>query len=156
LALIKFFEVNQEPAFWEPEHDPFERPIDDADVKAAILANKATVTEEFDLARELVAISRSLNSEAITKIASQITAADLYSLIKARENESMRTIIYAGLEFAKIGNASPDMIKIVSATKEALRMLANESKLNAARVKKYGVSLETSMSEKHEEDGDDA
>jgi hypothetical protein len=48
------------------------------------------------------------------------------------------------------------MIKIVSATKEALRMLANESKLNAARVKKYGVSLETSMSEKHEEDGDDA
>jgi hypothetical protein len=35
-------------------------------------------------------------------------------------------------------------------------MLASESKLNAAREKKYGVSLETPMSEKHEEYGDDA
>jgi hypothetical protein len=151
LALIKFFETNQDASFWEPEHDPFERPIDDPDVQSALLANKAKVVEEFDLAKELVEASRSLNSNAIKKIADQINPEAMYSLIKARENESMRVIIYAGLEFAKYGNASEDMFKIVSATKQALGMIARESKINAARMKKYGVNPEIQTPEKHEE-----
>jgi len=111
-------------------------------VQSALLANKAKVVEEFDLEKELLEVSRSLNSERIKRIADQITPDALYSLIKARENESMRAIIYVGLEFAKIGNASEDMLKIVRATKQALRMIAQESKLNAARVKKYGINPE--------------
>jgi len=67
------------------------------------------------------------------------------------ENESMRAIIYVGLEFARIGNASEDMLKIVSATKQALGMIARESKINAARMKKYGVNPEIQTPEKHEE-----
>jgi hypothetical protein len=53
LALIKFFETNQDASFWEPEDDPFERAIDDPDVQSTLLANKAKVVEEFDLEKEL-------------------------------------------------------------------------------------------------------
>jgi hypothetical protein len=151
LALIKFFEMNHEAGFWEPEYDPFEGPIKDPDVKAAMLANKATVVEEFDLARELVKASSSLNSVAIEKIAGQITADDLYTLLKVSENESMRGLVHAGLGFAKYGPADEDMVKIVNATKQALGMIARESKLNAARVKKFGVNLESQKPEEKEE-----
>jgi hypothetical protein len=149
LALIKFFEMNHEPEFWEPEDDPFGGP-EDPDVRAAMLANKATIVEEFNLARELVDASRSLNSVAIERIASRITADDLYTLLKAGENESMRRIVHAGLGFAKYGSADKDVVKIVSATKQALGMIARESKLNAARVKKFGINLENQKPEKKE------
>jgi len=63
----------------------------------------------------------------------------------------MRAIIYVGLEFARIGNASEDMLKIVSATKQALGMIAQESKLNAARVKKYGINPEIQTAAKRKD-----
>lgn len=143
LELLKFFEDNQSDLqFWEPEHDPFDRPIDDEDVRSAIVKCKKEKVDDFDLARDMRSAAKSLNSELISKIASRITAEDVKALISARADDDMRLLIYAGLEYQKIANASEDMKKIVAYTKEAIRLLALESPLNATRALKFGVSLE--------------
>lgn len=54
----------------------------------------------------------------------------------------MKLVIYAGLEYQKIGNASDEMKKIVTVTKEAIHLLAQESRLNATRAQKYGIILD--------------
>ncbi len=144
LALLKFYEDNQDdPEFWEPEHDPFGRPIEDEDVRSAIAKCKREKIDDFDLERDMRAAAKSYNSELISKIASRITAADVKALISARADADMRLVIYAGLEYQKIGNASDDMKQIVAATKEAIRLLSLESPLNATRALKFGVALES-------------
>jgi hypothetical protein len=144
LALLKFYEDNQDdPEFWEPEHDPFGRPIDDEDVRSTIAKCKREKIDDFDLERDMRAAAKSYNSELISKIASRITAEDVKALISARANADMRLVIYAGLEYQKIGNASDDMKQIVAATKEAIRLLALESPLNTTRARKFGITGES-------------
>jgi hypothetical protein len=142
-ALLKFYEDSQhDPEFWEPEHDPFGRPIDDKDVKSAIAKCKREDIDDFNLELDMRAAAKSYNSELISKIASRITAEDVKVLISARTDADMKLVIYAGLEYQKIGNASDDMKKIVAATKEAILLLALQSPLNAIRARKFGVTVE--------------
>jgi hypothetical protein len=143
IGLLQFYEAHQnDPEFWEPEHDPFDRPIEDEDVKLVVARCKREKIDDFDLARDIVAVSQSHNQELTAKIAGRITAAEIKMLIEARTGIDMKRIIYAGLEYQRIGNASEDQKKIVAVTKEAIRMLAQESPLNATRARKYGVTLE--------------
>jgi hypothetical protein len=60
-----------------------------------------------------------------------------------RLRESMRVVVHAGLAYKDISNASPEMRSIVDATTTALRRIASESPLNAVRVRRYGISLES-------------
>lgn len=148
IALLKFYESNQDsPEFWDPEHDPFDGPIDDDDVKIAIAKCKSEKIDDFDLARDMRLAAKSYNRELIAKIADRITAADVKAHITAQAGADMRSLIYAGLEYQKIGNASDDMNKIVSVTKEAIRLLAKESPLNATRARKYGITLDQAAKE---------
>jgi Cdc6-like AAA superfamily ATPase len=142
LDLIKFYEENQEAEFWEPERDPFDRPTNDPDMQAAIVAHKPSKTEKVDIEAELIDVAQGLNADRIKRVADQITPEKIVELIKARKEAEMRRIIYAGLEFAKFSNASDDMKKIVAAMKQALGMIASESDLNAERAKKYGISID--------------
>lgn len=143
ISLLKFYENNQDdPEFWEPEHDPFERPIEDDDVKCAIAKCKREKMDDFDLERDMRLAAKNYNSELISKIASRITAAEVKTLISARGGTDMKLVIYAGLEYQKIGNASDEMKKIVTVTKEAIHLLAQESRLNATRAQKYGIILD--------------
>lgn len=143
IGILKFFETHQnESEFWESEHDPFVGPIEDEDVKVAIDKCKREKIDDFDLARDMIAASKSLNQALIAEIAKRITAAEVKSLIEARKNDDMKRIIYSGLEYQKISNASEDEKKIVAATKEAIRLLAQESPLNATRARKYGVTID--------------
>jgi hypothetical protein len=65
---------------------------------------------------------------------------DAYRLmVKSKRGEEMRKLVYAALEFRRISNASPEMLQIVRRMEEALSQIGDESKLNAVRVKRYGV-----------------
>ncbi len=143
IGLLQFYEAHQDdPDFWEPEDDPFDHHIEDEDVKLAIAKCKKEKMDDFDLARDMVAASKSFNQDLAAEIAKRITAAKVKALIEARKGQDMRRIIYAGLEYQKIGNASEEQKKIVTVTKEAIRLLARESPLNETRARKYGVTLD--------------
>ena len=146
LALLRSFEQNQKASFWNQGVGSFRRPVTDPDVRAVSQSKQETTTEEFDLAKELIRASESLNAKAQKRLADQLNGPVMYSLIKARQGEDMRSLIYAGLEFAKYANASDDMRKILRATNDALVMIAKDSKLNEARVKVHGVNIVESQS----------
>jgi hypothetical protein len=50
-------------------------------------------------------------------------------------------MIAACLQFDTIGNASASMKEITRRAKEALNLIGQESRINALRVKKYGIGL---------------
>ncbi len=146
LSMLKFFEEEQDDIFWESENDSFRRGAYDPDVEEALKNNRPREQAEFNLERELLAASKNLNSDVIKNIANEITPAKMRSAIKDLKEDRMRSLIYAGLEFGKFGNASEEMLKIVEATKAALKMIGRENRINAARVEKYGVKVDRGRS----------
>jgi hypothetical protein len=144
--LLEFFEKNQkdDPDFWNPDNDPLRRPISDPDLKKVSDRVRASNIPVFEPVREMLNAAASMNSATVKEVADRVTADDIYSFIKERRGDDMRAVIGAGLGYKRISNASPDMQTIVRATIKALKRIGTESKLNEIRIKKHGVSLDSS------------
>jgi len=52
-------------------------------------------------------------------------------------------MLAAALQFDRLGGASPAMLQISKRAKEALTRIGKESDINARRVKKLGINIET-------------
>jgi len=90
--------------------------------------------EELDIA----------NIRVIKKIErlADVPVDEYYRIIKSRKGEDMRSVILSGLEFRRINGATPEMAEVVRRTEAALKRIASESKLNAARIVRYGVVID--------------
>jgi hypothetical protein len=145
--LLEFFVENKPLEFWDPTKDPFLRGTFHPEVAATIADRQRALSEvtskAFNFEAELIQAAQTYNNEAIRKLAN-IPIDQYYRLIKAKEGDEMRRIIFSGLDFRRISNATPEMVEVVRRTEEALKRIASESTLNAARVARYGVSLDSS------------
>jgi len=142
-TLLDFFKNNRtEPEFWKPENDPFHRSLSDADVKQISDEVRSNEVKIFEPVTEMLSAAQTMNIDVLKKLALILTPDDICRFIKERRGEQMRAIIHAGIDYRQISNASPDMLAIVRMTSEALRRIGSESKLNAFRVKKYGIGSE--------------
>jgi hypothetical protein len=142
LDVLKFFADNHNDAgYWHPHADPFARGPFDPDVSAIIEQKKPTEPEEFDVAAGLIRAGADYDQETIAKLAA-VPAQTYCDLISAARGDQLRDLVLSALEFRRIMNASDDMKRVVSLMEEALRMVGSKSRLNAMRIKKYGVSTE--------------
>jgi hypothetical protein len=140
--LLRFFADNRHDAgYWNSQDDPFARGPFDPDVGAVIGQKKPTEPKEFDVAAGLIRAGKDYDQETIAKLAA-VSAQTYYDLISAARGDHLRSLVLSALEFRRIGNASDDMRRVVSLMEEALRMIGRKSRLNALRLKKYGVSTE--------------
>ena len=146
-ALLQYFADHQtDGGFWDFENDAWSGPVD-SDVRVVAQRNLAAKRLLLsDPIAELLDVAQSYNSEKIKLLASILTPDLIYDAIKASNGIEMRKIIRSGLDFARIGNASPEMLVIVDCTKKALAKLAQDSELNATRVSKYGIKPDESKS----------
>ena len=81
------------------------------------------------------------NPEQITALANLPTER-YYTLFKETKGYELRKLISASLQFARIGNASPEMLEVLRKAKEALTQIGRESPINARRLQPYGIQVD--------------
>ncbi len=139
--VLAFFVDHQPPEYWESSTDPFQRGPLDADVAAALTNQKAAIVKPFDAEAELIRAGETYDSEAIKRLA-EVPIDEFYTMIKSKKGDEMRKVISSAIEFRRISNASPEMLEVVRRVEEALKRIGSESILNAARVQRYGVTVD--------------
>jgi hypothetical protein len=118
--------------------DPFQRGTLEPEIAAVVQMQIAKSTVPFDPEVALLEAGQTYDQEIISRLA-QVPVETYYDMVKAKRGAEMRKIIWSALEFRRIANASPEMREVIRRMEEALRRIGSESKLNALRVKRYGV-----------------
>jgi hypothetical protein len=140
--VLQFFSDHRNDAgYWNAGNDPFVREPFGPDLTAIIEQKKPVAPQDFDVAAALIRSAQDFDQETIAKLAA-VPIETYRDLILAARGDQLRTLVLSGLEFRKIGNASPEMKEVVGLVEEAMRMIGRQSALNSLRLKKYGVSIE--------------
>jgi hypothetical protein len=140
--LLDFFANHwKDAAYWNLQDHPFARGPFDPDLDAVIKQKTRVEAKEFDAAAALIRAAKDYDAETITKLAA-LPAEAFYDLILKARGDQLRSVVLSGLEFRRISNATDDMRRVVSLMEEALRIIGRKSRLNALRLKKYGVSVD--------------
>ena len=79
------------------------------------------------------------NGEDLAKMA-ELGPDDFVLIFKASEGLELRARVKAALQFRGVGNATPEMQRILAAATAGLQTIAAQSSLNARRVSRFGVS----------------
>lgn len=121
---------------------PFADRVSDIDVVRAFKEKYATFKRAMSPGEILlhIADTHSWNSEDITTL-SELPVDEYYKLFKA-ETRDHRKIIGACLMFDTMTDATADYKELVKRAKEALKRIGQESRINARRVKAYGVEVD--------------
>jgi len=98
-----------------------------AEVDAVVKQKSEIKPEEFDVAAGLILVGQNYDAVSLSKLAA-VPAQTYFEIIYAARGTQLRELVLSVLEFRRIGNASDD------------RMVGSKSRLNALRIKKYGVS----------------
>ena len=132
------------PAFWDLSHHPFAGHVTDEDVRNAFAEKLKAVTVRPKPIELLSAISdrNGWNPEDVTQLATQ-TAEDFVRLFKSLRGDELTRAINAGLRFREISNANDEMKHVVATVETAIRMIGKESVMNARRIRRYGVELDS-------------
>lgn len=140
--LLKFFvERRNDAGYWNSQNDPFERGSFDPDINAIIEQKKQTEPKDFDVAVGLIRAGKDYDPDTIATLAT-VSAQTYCDLISATRGDQKEALVLSALEFRRIANASDDMRRVMSLMEDALRMVGRKSRLNAMRIRKYGVSIE--------------
>jgi hypothetical protein len=139
--ILQFFSDHRNDAGYWNGNDPFARGPFDQDLTAIIEQKKPAAPQDFDVAASLIRSAKDFDQETIARLAA-VPVKTYRDLILAARGDQLRTLVLSGLEFRRIGNASPEMGQVVDLIEEALRMIGRQSVLNTLRLKKYGISIE--------------
>jgi hypothetical protein len=122
---------------------PFGDTVTDPDVISAFdeaFSRYKTVRNPTDTIIR-IAETESWNPEDIALLCS-LSSDDYWKIFKSHRGDDLRRIIKVCLQFDRFFNAASDMQKISQLAKEALARIAKESKINALRVRSYGITID--------------
>jgi hypothetical protein len=135
------------PEWTKPSFDlkghPFGSMLDEADVLRAFEEKYSTFSDDRDAKTVMIdiATTRSWSQEDLN-IVGVLSVDDYYKMFKEHKGAELKSIINGCLQFKSIYNLSGgSMNAVADRATEALRRIAQESRVNALRVKKYGVEL---------------
>jgi hypothetical protein len=145
--LKRYLEVHAaDPQIFNLRNQPFSDRVSDPDVIEAFRAKYAAFKNVPDpegiLSR--IAESKSWNPEEILFL-SALPVDKYYEMLKSSKGHDLRNIISALLLFDNIATNDPNYKEIPRRAKEALRRIGLESKINALRVKSYGVEVDSEV-----------
>jgi hypothetical protein len=139
--ILRFFANNRnDPNYWTSD-DPFERGPFDPKVSAVIEQKRQPVPQEFDVAAGLIKAGKDYDPETVKRLAS-VPVEKYRDLIDGSRGDQLRLIVLSALAFRRVSNASDDMRRVIGLMEEALKTVGRRSRLNALRLKKYGVSID--------------
>jgi hypothetical protein len=116
-------------------------PVRDEDIKAVFEQKLEELRRPVDLRDILVSIKDGWDDGSLT-VASGASIEDYKKAFKGEQGEQLRKMISGALQFRRIVNASPQMVKISELATQALTSIGGESAINARRVERYGIKIE--------------
>jgi hypothetical protein len=115
--------------------------VKDPDVIRAFREKFLTFKDERNPADILLSIGQGWSDEDLSLLA-ELSIDDYYTMFKKSDAENLSKLINNSLQFDRIGNASETMKEISKRARKALKRIAQESRINARRMAKYGIRLE--------------
>jgi len=117
------------------------------EVLSAFNAKYASLADHRDPKRLLLSIQTSWNPKDIDTLAA-MPVDDYYEVLKNTNGKELRAILKAIFQFDSIGNASHSMKEIPNKARIALKRIGQESAINAHRVRRYGIEVESDAPER--------
>lgn len=129
-----------EPEIFDLEENPFAENITDEDVVAAFRDRMKAIPPQRNFSDSLrkVAFERTWGKSELASLA-ETSVDEYYDLLKKTEGRDLGRLVRACLQFETVGGATPEMKAIAEKAKEALARIGKESKVNARRVRQFGV-----------------
>jgi hypothetical protein len=123
---------------------PFAGDVKDPDVIKAFKNEFAAFKSDKDPGTILLSMANtnSWGPEDVTAL-SELPVEDYYNMFKNVSGPDLRKIISACLQFDRFVSATPEMMEIPKRARDALRRIGKESKINARRVRTYGVEIDS-------------
>ena len=133
-----------EPELFDPRNYLRFGEMTDPDVSKAFEEKHASFKPKLDAAAVLqsIAATNSWSPEDISCL-SELPSDDYYKMLKGSKGKALRKLINACLQFERFGNATPEMREVSKRAKDALIRIAKESKINAIRLKPYGIEVDS-------------
>lgn len=119
--------------------------LDETDVLRAFEEKYSTFSDDRDAKAVMIdiATTRSWSQEDLNMVG-VLSVDDYYKMFKEHKGAELKSIIDGCLQFKSIYNLSGgSMNAVADRATEALRRIAQESRVNALRVTKYGIDLHT-------------
>jgi hypothetical protein len=142
-CLIEYYVQNRNGGreLFDLERSGFDRDEWDEEIKR-VFANKCSQLEGRQTTLSmLLSLERKLDKNTIATL-SMKEVAEYYRIFKEATGENLSRALDAGLQFDRIVNSTDEMKEVTRRTKEALRQLGSESRLNAYRVRRFGIFLD--------------
>jgi hypothetical protein len=143
--LIKYYIENRHdaPGFWNLDNDPFGSQVTDPDVLGAFRQKfvKSWVSPDPEAVLKKLGTRGGWNNDDLECL-SRLTEDDYIRIFKKYREEEFRNVVFGGLAFRNIANATDIMKLITQLVEGALRRIAKESAINAKRVKNFGVQID--------------
>jgi len=131
-----------EPQLFNLQSYPFGDAVSEPDVIRAFKDKYATFKRKVTPTEVLLRIAdtHSWNFDDITML-SALPVDEYYNLFKSAKG-NLREVISACLMFDTMQDANSNYQEVVKRAKEALKLIGQESRINARRVKAYGVEID--------------
>jgi hypothetical protein len=145
-----------EPRLFDPRVYLMFGELSDPDVAKAFNEKHASLkqqqrTDPAEILRS-IAETNGWNAEQITTLANLPTE-QYYMLFKTTKGNELPKLISASLQFARINNATPEMLEVLRKAREALAQIGKESPINARRLQRYGIHVDAARSPKGPDEG---
>jgi len=126
--------------FFDLAKNPFGEHIDVPEVRAAFAAQAARAVEKPDFSTVLLSIDRGWTDDQIQLLSTSPVEA-YRNAFKTHSGKELHLMLSNTFQFDRIGGATEQMRKICDLGRSALKLIGEESPVNARRVKQYGVEI---------------
>lgn len=147
LEMIQYYVENREQdrRLFDLSQQDFGFRVTDPDVIKAFAGKCASLPNKLDLRESLLKLSDHWNDNILAALSS--APVDFYyQTFKEANGEDLSRMIDGTLRFDRVVNATDQMKQITLRGKEALKRIGKESTLNAIRVSRYGIKVESNKS----------
>jgi hypothetical protein len=148
-AILKTYleQRSEDPAFFDLKANSFGPYIDDADVQQACNDKVKAKTAKRAPFEILLDIHKHKGwSPGDLEVLVDTSVDDYYAMFKMPLGDDHGRLVASALHFREFANQEKEFVAIVEKAEEALRRIAKEHELNAARVSDLGIRTSTAIS----------
>ena len=152
--LSRYISVNAETrdAFGLDRHSAFADEVRDDELIQAFREKYASFVEQRNPIDVIVSNAKNGGCDEDYAFGATVAVEDIVKELRSRKNDDLRTFIDACIGSDRIINARESEREISRKAKEALGKLAENSRINALRVRRYGIRTEQpDDSKRHEQ-----
>lgn len=131
---------SEEREFFDLDQNPFIKGGVDPYFREAFDRQRDELRENLDLKEILISLRDSW-SEKVLVFLSERSEEEYRDLFHACEGKELRRVVSSALSFRTVSNPTESMSKITQKAVAALKTIGQESRINALRIRKYGIEL---------------